>query len=67
MLFSKDDIADWLVMTVITNSVVVATVFLFEHPTDANFVTWAAVVSTVGCVYHWLVIRDSKQPDAAGQ
>ena len=42
--------------------VIAGTVFLFKHP--ENFSFWCAFVGSIFGVYHWLIIRDSKVPDA---
>lgn len=40
------------------------TVFLFKHPEIMNFATWAGLGATMTGVFHWLTVRDAKQPDA---
>ena len=51
-------------MTLVTAAWFVSTYFLFRHPSESNFTTWATVTGTVTCAYHWLCIRDDKQQDA---
>jgi hypothetical protein len=58
------DVRDWLVVLLVAVTWIAATAFLFTHPDVANFATWAAVISTVTGLYHFLVVRDSKIPDA---
>ena len=41
----------------------VATFYLFSHPSDVNFATWAGVTATITGVYHWINYRDDKTPD----
>lgn len=41
---------------------VASTVFVFLHPN--YFPMWCGFVGTVGGIFHWLVIRDQKVPDA---
>lgn len=59
------DFRDWFILGHINLAGAAATVFLFKHPDTVNFVTWAGMLSTVIGFYHWMVIRDSKQADAA--
>jgi hypothetical protein len=42
---------------------VAGTVFLFKHPAELNFTTWAGLVATVTGVFHWLTVADAKKPD----
>jgi O-antigen/teichoic acid export membrane protein len=67
MRFNKADVTDWLVMSVVTDVVIAATIFLFKHPDPINFATWGTVVGTICSVYHWLTIRDDKTPDCEGK
>jgi squalene cyclase len=55
---------DWFVMGHVNAALIAATVFLFKHSDTMNFATWGTVLVTVIGVYHWLVIRDSKEKDA---
>lgn len=43
-----------------------ATVYLFLHPSNTAFGTWGTILTTVGGIFHWLTVKDSKQPDACG-
>lgn len=56
------DARDWYAMVHIGGVLVAATVFLFKHPDVFN--QWCVFVGTVGGIFHWLVIRDQKVPDA---
>lgn len=58
------DFRDWFVVAMIVLIGVAATVFLFKHPEAVNFATWATIVGTLSTLYHFLVIKDSKQADA---
>lgn len=58
------DFKDWFVVFLIVAIEAVATVFLFLVRSPAVFVTWAGVTTTTTGLYHFLVIRDSKQADA---
>ncbi len=55
---------DWLVMGFVTAAWIVSTVFLCMHPTGTNFATWSALAATMTGAYHWLVLLDTKRPDA---
>lgn len=55
---------DWFVMVLFALVWAAGTVYLFLHPSPATFVTWAALFATLGTIYHWLLIRDQKIPDA---
>lgn len=56
------DARDWYVMVHIGGALVASTVFLFFHP-DV-FPTYCTFVGGVGAMFHWMVIKDSKQKDA---
>jgi hypothetical protein len=58
------DLRDWFVIVCLTMLVFAATVYLFLHPSDVNFGTWGAILGTGLGGYHWLVLWDSKRPDA---
>ena len=51
-------------MAVVAFVLGIATVFLFKYPLAVNFATWGTVVVALGTIYHALVIRDDKRPDA---
>jgi hypothetical protein len=55
---------DWFVMLLLGGVLVASTVYIFKHPDDINFGAWCTFVGTVGGIYHWLVLIDSKRPDA---
>ncbi len=57
------DLRDRLVMLIVTLILAVGTIYVFVHPTDMNFTTWAGLVVTITGVYHWLNIRDDKEKD----
>jgi hypothetical protein len=42
----------------------VGTIYLFKHADPVVFGSWATFATTMAGLYHWLVVRDSKQPDA---
>lgn len=62
----KNDFRDWFVMGLAALAWTAGTVFIFEWHSEANFATWAAFSATVGGIYHWLILRDSKTADAGG-
>lgn len=55
---------DWFVMMLAGGLWAAATVFIFKHPSEANFVTWSTFSGTMLAAYHWMVIRDQKVCDA---
>jgi O-antigen/teichoic acid export membrane protein len=59
------EVRDWIVIALMASIQLAATVFVFVHPDSMNFATWATVVGGLVTAYHWIVIRDSKQADAA--
>jgi hypothetical protein len=61
---SKWEKQDWLVLIHADLIGVAATVFLFHHDEPMNFATWATLCATLSGVYHWLLVRDAKIPDA---
>lgn len=56
---------DWIILGIVTTAWIVSTVFLFAHPTEANFATWAGFGATEVGAYHWLSIIDDTHPDAS--
>lgn len=58
------DIRDWLVIVLVAFIMAVATLYLFSHPSPMAFATWGGVAATVSTMYHWLILKDSKVPDA---
>jgi len=42
----------------------IASVYVWHHPSDINFATWATVCGTLSCILKWLDITDDKQRDA---
>jgi hypothetical protein len=42
----------------------VASLYVWRHPSDINFATWATVCGTLSCILKWLDITDDKQRDA---
>lgn len=57
--------SDWFVMILWAAVWVAGTVFLFlHHDHPAVFVTWCGLCTTMGGLYHWLMVRDQKVPDA---
>jgi hypothetical protein len=63
-LIKNFDVRDWLVITLVTAAWAASTIFLFKHPSDVNFATWAGLAVTMTGTYHWLCIVDDKKPDA---
>lgn len=57
---------DLIVFLLVSLAWVAGTTFLFMHPSDMNFGTWAAFSTTITGVYHWIVMKDQKIPDAGG-
>jgi hypothetical protein len=65
-LIRRNDCRDWFVMLVITAAFNAGTVWIFIHPSNEAFIAWCGLVATMGGIYHWLNVRDSKAPDACG-
>ena len=63
MLFKGSDFRDWFIILLVAAAWMASTVFLFHHPEAPNFVTWSGLCATMGSIYHFLVIRDSKTED----
>jgi len=63
-IVSGFDLTDYFAMAVVAFVLGIATVFLFKYPLAVNFATWGTVVVALGTIYHALVIRDDKRPDA---
>lgn len=55
---------DWFLIMLLAGIWTAATVFLFKHPESPNFQTWCMLGATMGGIYHWLMVRDQKVPDA---
>ncbi len=60
------DFRDYFILAHVNAAGIAGAVFLFRHPDPGNFVTWAGLIATLVGVYHWLVVRDSKESDAPG-
>ena len=58
------DHTDLIVFLMVSLAWIAGTVFLFMHPSDMNFATWATFSATITAVYHWIIFKDSKIPDA---
>lgn len=58
------ELKDWFVVLLVAAAWTAATAFIFMHPDTANFVTWATVTSAMTGFYHFMMVRDSKIPDA---
>ena len=56
---------DWFVAVHVNAAWMAATVFVYHHPDPVNFATWATFSATAVGVYHWLIIRDSKEKDSS--
>jgi hypothetical protein len=54
---------DWVIMGLVLAAWINSTIFLWHHPTDTNFATWAGLLLTVTGVYHWICYKDQKVPD----
>lgn len=52
------DWRDWLVGILVPAMWVFAGAYLWRHPSDANFATWAGICATLTGAYHYLNIKD---------
>jgi len=60
----ETEIRDWFVMVLLAAVAIASGVYIFKHPSDGNYITWCTLIGTLGGIYHWLVLIDSKRPDA---
>lgn len=60
------DCRDTFVMAAVTAAWVASTVWVFIHPSEGAFATWAGLAATMIGAYHWLVMLDDKKPDQGG-
>ena len=58
------ELKDWFVVILVAAVWIAATIFVFLHPDSVNFATWATVTSVMTGFYHYMMVRDSKVPDA---
>lgn len=58
------DFTDWFVLISISAILGIGSAYIYIHPSDINFATWAGLCATVTGVYHFLDIRDDKVKDA---
>lgn len=58
------NLEDWVILGLVNSILGVATIYLYLHPSDTNFLSWCGLVTTVTGVYHWISYRDDKVPDA---
>lgn len=59
----KLDIRDWIVSGILILLTLVGCVYIFLHPSDMAFATWAGFTATLTGAFHYLNIQDSKVPD----
>lgn len=50
-------------MVLVTGAWVASTVYLFRHPSDMNFATWATLCGTMTGFYHFMTVKDDKTKD----
>ena len=60
------DWRDIVILIRVDTILTVGTIYLFKHADPLVFGSWATFATTMAGLYHWLVVRDSKQPDAGG-
>ena len=53
-----------MIIGLMANVQIVASVFVFKHPDVVNFATWATVAGTLTGFYHYVIFRDQKETDA---
>jgi hypothetical protein len=58
------DFRDILILLRVDAILIMGTIYLFKHADAAVFGAWATFATTLASLYHWFVVRDSKQPDA---
>lgn len=63
-LMQKNDCRDWFVILFVANLGAAATVYLFMYHDPVVFATWGTILTTIGGIFHWLTVRDSKVADA---
>ena len=57
------DCRDTASMVIFALAFAASVVYIFLHPTDINFATWAGLTATMGGIFHWLCIYDDKKKD----
>lgn len=57
------DLDDWFVAALVTTAWIFSAVFLWRHPSDLNFATFATLSGTLVGVYHFLSVKDDKSED----
>lgn len=60
---NKKDFKDWYVMLHMGGVLLASTWFVFLHPT--YFADWCALVGTIGAVFHWLVIKETRNDNSS--
>lgn len=58
------DCRDTFVMGAVTAAWVASTAWVFLHPSEGAFATWAGLATTMIGAYHWLTLMDDKKADA---
>ena len=58
------DLGDWIIVAFLFGFAATGAVYTFKHPDPMAFTAWAGTLSASGGMFHWLRVRDSKQPDA---
>lgn len=59
-----NDARDWFVMVLVGAVWIAGTVWIYIHASVAAFSLWCGLCTSMGGIYHWLNLRDSKTPDA---
>lgn len=57
------DLRDHVVMVLVSSAWIASTVYIYKHPSDMNFATWATLCGTMTGFYHFMCVRDDKIPD----
>lgn len=58
------DFRDWFILGLVSLNWLAATVYMFLFHSPEVFVAWCGLATTIGGVYHWIVVRDAKVKDA---
>lgn len=60
---ARNAVQDWAVLVLIGAGFVASWVYVFMHPSPGAFMTCIGGTGTWSIAFHWIVMRDDKEPD----
>jgi len=57
------DCGDWLVVAFLFAFAATGAVYIFKNPSIAVFTAWTGTLTISGGIFHWVRVKDQKEPD----